>query len=741
MHPLAAVVVAGWVLGAVDGALAGAPKSRGAVILFSAVLGSVATFLIALPVWLGATLASRVGPVRRLIDKLRAKLSPSSDHEAQLRLYAFGLAALAVAAFVSLAAAFVFPKLFDLQELDLAKQLAVVAVAVLVASSLVGALIVARGARAAVTALDRRGVLRVPWPHALAFLLFVTIPVFSTVYPFLRRYAGMLGVARDAGFGGLVSIAALQLYLALRSVPARLATRGAAAIAVVGLGAAIGVGALAKKNATTFAAAEGSAVASLGARAARWLTDFDRDGASSLFGGRDCAPFDGKRAPTRPEIPGNGLDEDCNGSDSVGRGQLGDLVRFSDALKGKQVRPYNVVWILMETVRADHVSALGYGKPTMPYLDKLAKESLVFTRAYSQSSATVLSVPSMLSGIDTGMATWSKAAGHPQMDSGPMLAERLKGKGYKTGFVIDTYLKRNFLSIQRGFDDVILAEPDNKPKNNRPRRNLISNAKASDFLAKVKPGEEFFLLVYYPDQHSPYTRHKDVDASKFEKGEVGDYDTELAFADQQIRALVETLKARPSLWENTVLVVTADHGEEFGEHGGDRHAVTCYDEVVHVPLFVRVPGVPGQRVEQRVALVDIVPTILELVGLRDGTDNLSGQSLLVPTLRSDKIDPARPIFCNIASITSKLGTFFRRSVRTDKYTLIHDFNEGKFSLFDAEKDRGEQQDVSGAGEHGAAFANLKAVLEASLTGNLRDHTKMSGQAAPVEAMDDAPDDP
>ncbi|MBK8942311.1 MAG: sulfatase-like hydrolase/transferase [Polyangiaceae bacterium] len=86
-----------------------------------------------------------------------------------------------------------------------------------------------------------------------------------------------------------------------------------------------------------------------------------------------------------------------------------------------------------------------------------------------------------------------------------------------------------------------------------------------------------------------------------EKGEVGDYDTELAFADQQIRALVETLKARPSLWENTVLVVTADHGEEFGEHGGDRHAVTCYDEVVHVPLFVRVPGVPGQRVEQRVA--------------------------------------------------------------------------------------------------------------------------------------------
>ncbi|MBK8942310.1 MAG: hypothetical protein IPM79_33070 [Polyangiaceae bacterium] len=136
-----------------------------------------------------------------------------------------------------------------------------------------------------------------------------------------------------------------------------------------------------------------------------------------------------------------------------------------------------------------------------------------------------------------------------------------------------------------------------------------------------------------------------------------------------------------------------------------------------------------------------MPTILELVGLRDGTDNLSGQSLLVPTLRSDKIDPARPIFCNIASITSKLGTFFRRSVRTDKYTLIHDFNEGKFSLFDAEKDRGEQQDVSGAGEHGAAFANLKAVLEASLTGNLRDHTKMSGQAAPVEAMDDAPDDP
>lgn len=164
----------------------------------------------------------------------------------------------------------------------------------------------------------------------------------------------------------------------------------------------------------------------------------------------------------------------------------------------------------------------------------------------------------------------------------PLLAEKLKKRGYRTGFVLDTYLQGKFTSIQRGYSEVILAEPDDKAENNRPRRNPISTAKAAEILARTGPNDRLFMTVYYPDQHSPYTRHTDVDSSAFDEGELGDYDTELAFADQQIRALVEMLRSRPAVWDRTILVINADHGEEFGEHGGSRHAQTCHEEVVHV---------------------------------------------------------------------------------------------------------------------------------------------------------------
>jgi len=140
-------------------------------------------------------------------------------------------------------------------------------------------------------------------------------------------------------------------------------------------------------------------------RASRAATDFDRDGQSSLFGGRDCAPLDRTRLPGAIDVPGNGVDEDCSGADADASVAMPTGARFSGLPRRPGRRP-DIVWFVVDAVRQDHVGFLGYQRETTPNLDQLAKESVVFSRAVSQSSATGLSFPSFLTGIDPGRLTW-----------------------------------------------------------------------------------------------------------------------------------------------------------------------------------------------------------------------------------------------------------------------------------------------------------------------------------------------
>jgi choline-sulfatase len=728
LNPLVALIVAGWLFGGVEGAFIATKAQRAAVIAFGAVLSSLPAAFLGLAFW-GVVVASRrLGLTSRVgawFDRIGTR-DPDADRAPVIHAHAFAASAFVALVGAITASSLIFPRLFDLQEEVLAKRLATGVAAALLCAALFTCGVGPALLRRPLGALDRRVRLPFPGQAAVLYLVLIALPAFVVGLPFLRDHGSVLGVLRDLVVGCLLACAGLGLALLGRHLPekiARRALRPVAAIAVVlVIGAALSYG----RFSVAAARAERGLGASMGARMGRALTDVDRDGTSSLFGGGDCAPLDRTRGPTRTEIYGNGIDEDCNGSDDTAtRAASAATDRFSDALRPEQVQPYNVVWVVMETVRADHVGALGYGKNTMPYFDRLAGESLLFTRAFSQASATVLSIPSMLSGVDPGAMSWKRANRHPQPDDTELMcAERMKRKSYKTGLVLDTYLRHTFTGMHQGFDQLLLAEPDDKRVNNRPRRDLFSTASAASFLAKIDPDDRFFLVVYYPDTHSPYTRHKDIDSSGFDLDELGDYDTELAFLDEQLHALVEIVRARQKLWERTILIVTADHGEEFMEHGGQRHALTCYVESTHVPLLVRVPGVAPARVDTAVALVDIVPTVLELTGNRDEPERLSGRSLLLPALRPDKVDPSRPLFCSIASITDKYGTFFRRSVRQGNLTLIHDVVEGRYSLFDTASDPGERQDVATSPEHAARMPALKELLAASLTGNLKDHTKM-----------------
>ncbi len=486
-------------------------------------------------------------------------------------------------------------------------------------------------------------------------------------------------------------------------------------------------------------AAEKGSLASLGARMLRGASDFDRDGASSLLGGGDCAPFDARRNPSQPEIYDNGIDEDCSGSDETTPIAVtaGRRVLFSSEIQKRATKKYNVVWIVIDAARADHVSFLGYAKPTTPNLDALAKHSLVFTRAFSQSSATALSFPSMLTGknpdelrwwIDVEQAHASSTKLVPQVASSEtLLAERLAALGYDTGAILSSYTIMATPHLSQGFGSVVQAGRTSTGRTDWTRLSPLVTSRAIDWLAEHATRETgnqpVFLLAYYPDPHSAYTRHRDlVSHEAFSPDEIGKYDTELAFVDQHLQVLLQALEARPFFWQDTILVITADHGDEFREHGNTSHAKTCHIESVHVPLIVRIPGVEPRRIDTPVALVDVVPTILELLGATENGDDLSGQSLLVPTLAPESIWPDRPIFCSVASQNDTRDTWFRRTVRQSGLALFQDVHRGRFSLFDERTDPTEQHDVIDATEYAPRVDRLKALLRDSSVGNLNDST-------------------
>jgi arylsulfatase A-like enzyme len=746
VNPLASLLVAGWVLGAIEAAVTPARAGGPLAILFAAMLATLPALLVGLALW-GLAAAYRRLPQRAAIDAWFESVNSadSEDRQPVIRAHAYLVgAAVGVAVTIAMSRLLV-PRLFDIQMTSLASAFVVVLLPAQVCFALAFAALTVIIARAPLAKLDASHPLPIPRPVWARFAIVVTIPLFVIVYPFVRTHAASLSIAGDAAVLGLLACAGCQIWLVARAIAAlrsRRTTRITLTLAVVMVGgAAFGY----LPAYATASAAERALLGSLGGRIARAISDVDRDGASSLFGGRDCAAFDASRGPGQLDILNNGIDEDCNGSDAKSAVAWAPTQGGDDVAKGLAGK-YNVLWIVIEALRPDHVPAYGYDRPTMPYLSELAGESLQYMNAYSQSSATVFSVQSMLTGVIPGSIQWTLppkvrgvfGSGQPlAAESHPFLSEVVKREGYRTGIVLENYVYRSMPSLKRGFDKVYVAEPDKKNKNNRPRRNPFAIAHVADFLARLKPHQRFFQMVYLVDSHGPYTRHKDIDTTHFPNDWEGKYDTELAWTDQSLRSIVEIVRSRKMMWDKTIVLVTADHGEEMYEHGNHSHSRSCHVEVTHVPLLLRVPGVAPKKVDQRVALVDIMPTLLDLIGSKHSREGLSGQSLLVPALAPDKAPPNRPVFCSIATINSKLGTFFRRSVRRGNLALFQYLTEGRVALFDTRADRAEKNDLSEDPEFRTQVESMSALLQSTQTGNLNDHKQMA-KAAKANANTDKP---
>jgi arylsulfatase A-like enzyme len=721
---------AGLIAGAVEAAVApAADVPVGLACALGALLGAH------LGVFLGIPQAVVVQTIRWLGGRTglwawvasRTTRDPNAPREPVVGLHAGVLAALA-AGLVGLATLWVaFGMIFKSADTGVAQRFAVVAVAGVAGFAVILGVALQRVVTPAVAWADRRWLLPRPHGAVLRYLVFVALPLGVPLAGLLVVGARALGTYAAPMWLVVLVIAEGLLWLGWR------AWRGDRPGPAAGRAGALvggGVVALAVVTPLLFGspqaaeAARGGVFAGLSLKVLRGATDVDGDGSSGLYAGGDCAPFDAGVGPRAYDAPGDGVDQNCDGVDAEARGDaIAETRTFLGDLEGTDIKPrkYHVVWVIVDAVRADRCSLYGAKAETTPYLEELAKESLVFTRAYSQSSATMLSIPSMLSGRRPGALDWVKTRRMSLGEGATTIAEHLKSIGYKTGIVADKYMRDNLTGALQGYETIEDTWLDGKGKPWTKRNAAVAMTLASRILEKhrvaTKNKTPLFLTVYSSDPHHPYDKHSEG-FPKF-TGEMAVYDSEIAFADRYTGALVDLLRYT-KMWDDTIFIFTSDHGEEFGEHGGETHAYTCYEESTHVPLLIRIPGVKPQRIDTRVALTDVVPALVEALGVGPGDMELDGQSLLIPAFAPQAVAADRPIYCNVLSQKPKQGDFFRQAVRSGERALMHDWVAQKFEYYDLTADPGEATNLVDRGSESETIARLKGILEAELTGNLRE---------------------
>jgi arylsulfatase A-like enzyme len=435
-------------------------------------------------------------------------------------------------------------------------------------------------------------------------------------------------------------------------------------------------------------------------RAARKLTDRDKDGASRYFGGGDCDDRNADINPMASEVAGNGLDEDCSGADlalpAKPAQQLEVPAQAPSAARGKVPDKLNVLLITIDTLRWD-LGFAGYERPVSPSLDKLAARSAVFETFYSLASYTGKSIGPLMSGKHPSETSrgWAHYNSYPKSDR--MVQERLQEAGIRTLAVHSHWYFKPASGLGRGFDvlDMSSAPPGGVDSTADA---TVSSDKLTDAAIKQlgqaeNTSSRFFAWVHYFDPHAEYVRHKDV--PDFGNKMRDKYDHEVRFTDDHVGRLIEYVQSQP--WgANTAIVVTSDHGEAFGEHGMIRHGFEVWDELVRIPFVLHVPGLEPKRVTTRRGSVDMVPTILDLFGVelgepKDKLDFVSGVSLLPDAmLPADQQPAARDILVDMPAGPNNDER--RAYISGDMKLTIS--NGVRYQLFNLAQDPGEKKDLS-----------------------------------------------
>jgi arylsulfatase A-like enzyme len=301
----------------------------------------------------------------------------------------------------------------------------------------------------------------------------------------------------------------------------------------------------------------------------------------------------------------------------------------------KREKPLNLLLITVDTLVPAHLGYNGYSRSTSPAVDRLAKEGLVFDESYSVSGWTLPSVATILTGmypLDHGATDlhWSLD------DDMETLASILKGLDYDTrGYVSHVMLKPAY-GFAKGFKSY-----DYSVLNYGHPHDVSTSEQLTDLaikgLREIK--EPFFVWVHYFDPHFRYLAHDKW--AGFGQSDVDRYDQEIAYTDYHISRLLTYMK-RKRYYDKTIIIFTADHGEEFEEHGGKFH-YTLYEEVMKVPLIVKAPSIEPGVNHTVVEQIDLLPTVLSMLNVKYDGKAYPGRNVLKEGVKHPVfIDRERP---------------------------------------------------------------------------------------------------
>jgi arylsulfatase A-like enzyme len=399
---------------------------------------------------------------------------------------------------------------------------------------------------------------------------------------------------------------------------------------------------------------------------------------------------------------------------------------------------WNVLVVLVDTLRADRLGAYGYQRETSPHFDALAAESHLFTAARAQAPCTYPSANSLLTSRYP-----ARFLGQPDGGLGipagiPSLAEMLAARGWSTAAVSASAVVRATPGrynpaggFGRGFErfDESCEWKDAD----------CVHEQAEATLDRLR--EPFFLYLHYLDPHAPYDPPRDTQrrfvtarserrwirrgnpgpisrmlydgGAKVEYGQQDLlylqqlYDAEVASFDQALGRLVEELRHR-DLLDRTIVALVADHGESFLEHGDIKHCRSLYDTELHTPLLLRLPRQhAGSRIATQVQNLDLVPTLLDLLGEPFAERGLEGRTL-VPLLegREPSASDAEGADAEGQLAFGMMSSL--RSVSDGRHKLIHDLRDGTWKLFDLQQDPGERHDLVSSERR--TFVRLRTAL-------------------------------
>jgi len=386
----------------------------------------------------------------------------------------------------------------------------------------------------------------------------------------------------------------------------------------------------------------------------------------------------------------------------------------------------DIVLITLDAARADHFSYAGHSRDTTPFIDDLSRESIVFPNAYALAPYTLCSVPTMITGLSFLDHRVVKHADVLNQDA-VTLAESLRHAGYHTAAFSATPNNSKAKGFDQGYD-VFREVWTEEPQQDTRRAHFIAQ-RVVEWLDSIEnDARPLHLQVHMVPPHAPYDPpaafdqfsdptydgpcdgfHRTISAldggSMEPTPECLDhlldlYDGNLRAADDAVRIIVEALRKRPR-WNNTVVLVTSDHGEAFMDHGRMDHNSTLFSEMLHVPFVLRMPpGHDGSAIDtgQLVTLADITPTLLRAAGLT-APHTMDSVDLLTPNL----VSGSRFLVTRTATFAPILG------IRTLRWSLMVSA-AGSGALFDLATDPHERLDIHSG--HAARYAGLGKILAA-----------------------------